>query len=310
MKPLGLLAALLMVGMACLAEPLSDELARLSALTGDEKQLVDAARRFHLQQEALIEWDLALADQYLEEGKSDLAQTKREDLRHRIALMGEAWQFVLSHHPNSARANNYFGEYLYDHRNDIVGGVRSWTLAVSLDEDLSAGHNNLGIHYFHVGDYDQGLRHLGRALELEPKNPDYLYNLAQMYLIHFPQIQARYDMSLGKIYKEAMRLSGEAARFAPEDFDVLQDYAVNFYAAENFGVEADWKEAAMAWKQARTKARTKMDIFYTLLNEGRAWIRAEQWEKAVKRLEEALEKRPESAVVKGLLEKTKAKVSE
>lgn len=281
---------------------ISPELAPLEALANDQKALVDATRRFDLQQQSLIDWDRSMASEYSNSGLPDLVATKGQDIRRRLALIREAWEFVLGYYPNNARANNYYGELFYDYLGDQWKGLEYWKLAVKFDEDLGLAHNNLGLHYFHQGQYDKGLRHLGTALGLEPKNPDFLFNVAQIYLNYFPQLEKKYDMNRKKVYKEAIRMSRDAAKYAPDEFDLLQDYAVNFYAAENFGVEADWEEAAEAWEKARAYAPNAQSRFFTFLNEGRVWLRAKKPERAAVALEEAKRLRPDSEVTSQLLD--------
>jgi tetratricopeptide (TPR) repeat protein len=171
-----------------------------------------------------------------------------------------------------------------------------------MDEDLAMPYNNLGLHYFHSGDYDRGLTNIGKALDLEPENPDFLFNTTQIYLTYFPQIEKEFGMDKEKLYKEAMRMSKDAAKYAPNDFQILQDYAANFYAGENFGVEVNWSEAALAWQQALPMAPSDADKFYVLLNEGRTWKFANQPGKAAEALNKALVYEPDSRVAKQLLE--------
>ncbi len=284
---------------------LPDDLAHLEALATQPEELVSAARRFGLQQQSLIEWDLALIEEYRREGKYDLARTKQAGITNRVDLMRRAWVYVIERYPNNARALNYHGEFLYDYDGQQVQAVQNWRVAIKIDEKLAAAHNNLGIHFFHNGDYRNGLEHLQRALELEDDNPDFLYNMSQMYLIHFPQVGALLDFSKDKMFKEAMRMSKDAAKFAPNDYDVLLDYATNFYAGDTYDVEIDWELAALAWQQARTQARTQIQIFFTHLNEGRTWLRADEKENAIEALEAAAAMRPDSRVVEQLLTKAR-----
>ena len=190
---------------------------------------------------------------------------------------------------------------LYDYLGRQGDAVRNLLLAVKVDDKLAPAHNNLGIHYMHIGVYDSGLTHLGKAVELDPKNPDFLFNLSQMYLSYFPELQRKYDMSKEKLYKEAMRLSAEAAKYASNDFQILQDYATNFYAGVNFGVDVDWSKAAEAWRAARPHAPDDDDKYFTLLNEGRAWLRADRPANALPVLEEALAIHPDSDVTQELI---------
>lgn len=298
-----------LAGLPCGAQgTLPSELVHLQELVGDAGQLVAAARRFDLQQQKLIEWDRELAREHADAGRRDLVETKGEDSDRRLALIEQSWLFALQYYPNDARANNYYGEFLYDYRRRVPEAVQKWLLASRMDSGLASPHNNLGIHYFHIGDYDNGLKHLRSALKLEPKNPNFLYNLSQMYVIHFPYLQRKYGMPEKKLYKEAMRLSKEAAKYAPDDYDIVKDYALNFFAGENFGVDVPWNEGAKAWIQARNLARTEAEQFHCHLQEGRAWIKAGESARALAALNEARAFEPGSAVIQKLIDETEAKL--
>jgi tetratricopeptide (TPR) repeat protein len=280
---------------------LPDELAHLNELVGQEKALVDAVRAFAKAQTALAESELKQADAHAQAGEKDLAETKHKQAMQRFEVIRKAYEFALHHYPNNARAQNYYGEVLYDRFGEIPGALRAWELAMALDPKLSAPLNNLAIHYCHIGEYERGLQYYDEAIKLDPNNPDYLFNLAQTYLIHFPIVQQYRKWDKQKVYREAMKLSKKAVRLDPKDFELVQDYALNFFAAENFGVKANWKEAAKAWAQARGVARNDNERFNGWLNEARVWIRANQKPTARTCLEEALKIRPENELTKRLL---------
>ena len=293
--------ALLATAARAAAATLPDELAHLEELRGNEAALVEAVRRFAEQQHGMIAWDRQLMADYVREKDEALAETKRADMQRRLQLIETAWRYVLAHYESNARAHNYYGEFLYDYGQDPLGGVRQWNLAVSANPKLASPHNNLAIHYFHTGMYDQGLRHLGQALELEPKNPDFLYNAAQLYLTYFPEFERKYDLTREELFKQAIRMSRDAAKFAPEDFVIAKDYATNFYLGEQFELKVDWEEAARAWQTAYALAPNDDEKFFALLNEGRVWLRANNRVKAQEALQKAQTFQPDSEVVQSLL---------
>jgi len=284
---------------------LPSELKYLETLSGDPIALVDAARRFQLQQVAMMDWDQKLTEEYSRDQQPALAQTQQKEMQRRAVQIRAAWEWVLELYPNDARANNYFGEYLFDYAGDEAGGLKHWMTAAQLDSDLGAAQNNLGIYYFHTGEYSRGLEHLQHALKLEPDNPDYLYNMAQMYLVHFTQIERITETPRDKLYRQAMDMSRKAADLAPQDFDVVQDYAVNFFAAENFGVEADWDAAVRAWQKTKAVARTEDERFYSLLNEARARMNGGDSKGAIAPLEEAIALKQDSPAAEQLLAKAR-----
>jgi len=200
------------------AGALSSELSGLQTLAGDDQHIVDAVREFDILQQKLADWDFEMARIHSEAGQDALAKMKVEQARRRLNLIAEAYEFVLSHHKASARANNYYGELLCDRFNEIDRAVRLWELALVLNPDFSPPYNNLGIFYCHVGQYSKGLKHYLAALELDPDNPDYLFNLAQTYLLHGPQVRELMGWDAERVYREAMAASRKAVRFAPQDF--------------------------------------------------------------------------------------------
>lgn len=302
MKRIGTVG-LICIGWCCVgAAQLPDDLLPLQDLMSrPQEELVAAVRAFDRQQVALTDWDNELARYYASAGETLLAQDKRDCAKRRLLLVKHAYERVIRRYPNDARVNCYYGELLYDYFGDVVEGVRRWKLSVAIDTKLDKGYNNLGIYYFHYGDCDLGLACYDKALRLDPRNPDYLYNMAQAYLTNFPEIGKIRKWNEARIYREAMKLSKKAVKAAPADFELAQDYAVNFFAAENFGAKADWPAAAKAWQQARILARGRTESFYTWLNEARAWVRANDKPKALGCLKEALEIEPDSEVTKKIL---------
>lgn len=284
----------------------AEELAKLTELVGDEDLLVKAAREVDRREVAMYEWDMELAGEHAQQGEATLAREKADRAQRRIEFLNRVYQMVLGQYPRNARALTYYGELAYDYFNREGQGVSLWEEALDIDKDIGAAHNNLGIHYSHIGVYDRALRHFGEALRLEPDNADFLFNVAQIYLIHFPELQRRYDMNKKEVYREAMKLSRRAAKNAPLEYDILQDYAVNFFAGKDFDVSVNWRDAADAWTATRGRARNATERFYTWLNEARASLRGEYYDRANVCLKEALALYPESDVVKRLQERVRS----
>lgn len=280
---------------------LAEGLRHLQELFGDEAKLADALRVFDRAQQALASRELEQARDLAMRGDAEAAQARQDSARRRMAILREVYERAREQHPRNARIENFYGELLYDRFGETAGALQAWKRAISLDRRLSAPYNNLGIHYCHHGDYRLGLEHLDRAIRLDRDNPDYLFNMAQMYLIHRDPVMKFRKWKLDRLYREAMKLSQRAAELTPDDFELQQDYAVNFYAAENFGVDADWRRAARAWQAARNAARTEDQRFYTWLNEGRVWLRAGDNDRAREALLEAKSMRPASEAVATLL---------
>ncbi|NIA15603.1 MAG: hypothetical protein GWP08_16190 [Nitrospiraceae bacterium] len=283
------------------AAGLPDELSALSAVADNEQQLLEAVRAYDLQQIALAQWDRDLAEKHARAKETALAKERIAQAQRRLQNIRLAYEYLLSNYRNNARAHTYYGELLYDHFGDQAGALRAWQLATSLDKTLSAPLNDLAIHYCHNGMVRRGLQHYEKALELDPDNPDYLFNVVQTYLTHPAEIESAKGWGKTKVYEEAMKMSKRAASLSPDDYTLAQDYAMNFYAAEKFGAQTDWTEAAAAWQLARPLAEKSVETFHTWLNEGRVWLNAGEPAKARACLEQARALRPDSPVVDKLM---------
>lgn len=283
-------------------QTIPDITAKLNAVSSNETEMVDTARAFDKQEVAMATLDLQLAKELAQSGKTDEATEKKEQALKRYKAVREAYELVLRSYNNNARAQTYYGELLYDRFGEKDAALKAWQLAASLDKKLSLPLNDLAIHYCHEGQYEVALEFYDKAVALEPDNPDYLYNMAQMYLVNFPEIQKFRGWKKEKVFQEAMKMSRHAAELSPNDFELLQDYAVNFFASENFAIEANWKAAAKAWQETRKVAASPDKKFYTWLNEARVWIKAGNKTKAQACLNEALAIRPGNEVAATLME--------
>lgn len=279
------------------AGPFPEKFTELNAVADQESALIDRLRAFQVEQNAMIEWDKDLMARYASTGEQDLAEQKQAEMRQRIDDLEMLYRKTLELYPNNARAHTYFGEVLYDLKGEWPGALEAWKTAIALDDSYSVPHNNLGLHYWHTGQYEPGLKHIDTALKLDPKNPDYLYNLTQMYLTSPQEIQPRRGWDKEKVYHEAMKLSKTATELRPEDFELANDYAMNFFhGLAVFKAEIDWDKAIAAWQRVRELAPSPSEVYNAWLYEGRAWAQLENWPKAVTCYEKAVETWPRQDV--------------
>ncbi len=310
------IAAILILGLSAWAEPPApvtpqpapqelDAKAFLETLPGllsDESRAVETVRAFAEVQTKRADGALREARQLASTEDKTAADAHKESARQHLDAAYTAYQQLLAKYPNNVAALNACGELLYDHLRNQAEALAKWRLAASLDPTFGPVRNNLGIHYCHEGQYEQGLRYLQEALKLEPENPDYLFNMTQALLVHREPAMKFFHWNAKRLYKEAMNRSQKARDLAPTDYELAKDYAVNFFAGEEFGVEVDWKDAADAWKQVRPLAPSEVEKFYSWLNEARAAMRAKDKERARACLKEALTISPNSGPAITLLE--------
>ncbi len=283
-----------------IAQP-DTEKARVDSLLANEATAGERLRAYDRLHQKLADIHAQHAKALEKEGKKEETGKAVQRANAELMLVRQAYELALQRYPGHAEMHNYYGELLFDRFDEQEKGVAEWKEAVKLDGKLGRAYNNLGIYLCHAGGYAEGLGDLDKAVSLEPDNPDYQYNLAQIYLAHWPQVMQIRKWSADELYKAAMTASESAARFSPQDFDLVVDYARNFLMAEPLGVTPDWEGAARAWQAARLLVRNEEERFNTWLNEARVWYKAGKGGKAAKCCEEALKLRPQSVAAKELL---------
>jgi tetratricopeptide (TPR) repeat protein len=281
-----------------------DELDGIKNLLDKEKEVVDAAYAFQRVQLGLANWDERMAREIAlkggEQNEKD-AQAKLDAAHHRRELVAKAWTMIHEKYQENPRVMSYYGVVLYFDLGRPDEALMLWNKAMALDEKLPDPVNELMIHHFHSGDYDNGWRMLEKVQKLAPNSADVLFNIAQIYFTYHDQACKRYKWKPERVYKEAMKLTKKATEIEPNDFELLQDYANSFNAAENFQVEADWNESAEYWKKARQFAPDAHSVYFTWLNEARSAIRAGDRARAEACLAETLKLDPKSKAANMLM---------
>ena len=294
------LVALFLTAAHAVAQPDSEK-ARVESLLANEATAGEKLRAYDRLHQKLADVLAQRAHSLEKEGKKEESGTAVRHANAELLLVRQAYETALKRYPGHAELHNYYGELLFDRFDEQKEGVAEWKKAIALDEKLGRAYNNLGIYLCHEGGYAEGLGDLDKAVLLEPDNPDYLYNIAQIYLSNWPQVMTIRKWTPDELYKAAMAASASAARYAPTDFDLVVDYARNFFMAEQIGVAPDWEGAAKAWQTARILVRNDEEKFNTWLNEARVWYKAGKGAKAVKCCDEALTIRPQSVAAKELM---------
>ncbi len=251
---------------------------------------------------AIARYQYLRARELEEQGDAAAAHEASDKAQHHLRLVKAAYDLGLTHFSGSAVLHNYYGELLYDFFGRPHDAARYWQRAIQLDSRLARAHCNFGMYAMHNGMYVMGVQKLDKALELEPRNPDFLFNMTQVYLAHFPQIMQIRKWDRPRVYREAMKLSERATRYAPTAFDVLRDHALNYFVGEDFGATVKWRDAAKAWQKARSYARTDAELFNTWLNEARVHIRNNDNKRARQCLDAAEAIWPDSAIVQQMIE--------
>jgi tetratricopeptide (TPR) repeat protein len=157
--------------------------------------------------------------------------------------------------------NEFFKQGEADH------AIAQYQKALELNPDNVTAHLKLGFLFYHVKEqYDEGMAHLLRAYQLDPKDPRIQYDLGMAYLHQ------------GKL-ADAIRLIQQALQGMPEGFGEQYDpVQMRLYLAQGLTAADRPKEAESPLLEALRRSPGHPQVLYLL-----ALVQAEQG-----RIEEAL----------------------
>jgi tetratricopeptide (TPR) repeat protein len=177
------------------------------------------------------------------EGVSDKELNRR--IRLRIDPLRAAYEDFIKHHPNHARARASYASFLRE-LNDEEGAQAQLEAALRLDTNNPAIYNDLAEIYAHVGPIKTALKYFARAIELNPREPLYYHNFADVVYLFRTDVKELYGINEQQVFDKALDLYRQAMKLDPANFDLAYDVAQTYY-----GIQPRRTEAALnAWTNA------------------------------------------------------------
>src|SRR5690606_29458494 len=195
-------------------------LAGLTDVLQDEALALDTARAIDLEQRALAASEEGRAQRFAMEGRDEEARRLAASARERYGAILQAYRLILERYPDNAKANNYFGDALFDFVGDEAKAVVYWTKATERDPEFAPPWISLGNHYTHAGQYAEGLKTFERGIAADPESPEGYFHLVQAYLIYWPDLGKLLNKTGPELFTEALAMSEKATTLAPNDFEL------------------------------------------------------------------------------------------
>ncbi len=218
------------------------------------------------------------------------------DITAAFAELAALYEEYLKEHPEDARAHYDLGVLWY-HEGENEDQARTlWLRTLQLDPDYHPAHNSLAVHYADTGKHDKALRHVSRALELDPNVAMYHFNAATFYFNFRTTAMKMFDWDLGRCWQKVVSEYEEALRLDPGNYVFARDYAQSFYFAVHFKVEPDYSRAREVWKQALGAALSASERAMVCTHLARVSLCLHDYGAAREYLEQALTLRPNNPV--------------
>ena len=218
------------------------------------------------------------------------------DIKAAFAGLAALYEEYLKEHPDDVRAHYGFGVLCYWEGEDERRARAHWLRTVELDPRYDLAHNSLAIHYADTGEHEKALKHVSKALELNPNVAMYHFNAATFYFNFRNPAMRMFGWDLPRAWEEVTSEYEQAMRLAPGNYVFARDYAQSFYFASHFKVEADYSRAREVWGRALALAPSTWERVMVLTNLARVSLYASDRDAARDYLEQALTLNPGNPV--------------
>ena len=282
------------------AGAISNVVEKTTGLSVNVAQLNDATEREYLK---LLEMDDAAqreVDRWIKENNEFRAQgagidaiTLNARIERRFAPVKKAYEDFLRRNPNHARALLAYGSFLNDIQEEEAAQVQ-WEKARQADPKNPAAWNNLANYFGHNGPVSNSFAYYAKAMELDPTESTYVYNLATTVYLFRRDATNFYKITENQVFEKAMGLYRKALELDPGNFVLATDYAQSYYgfAPKPTGdAEQDRKikqkhfeDAIAAWQEAFKLASDDTERQGVLVHYARLQINADRFEEARKNL--------------------------
>jgi tetratricopeptide (TPR) repeat protein len=235
-------------------------------------------------------------DQWIRENNQFKAQGAGADqaalnlrIRKRFEPVKQAYEDFLRVHADHARARLAYGSFLSDIGEEDAAQAQ-WEKARESDPRNPASWNNLANYYGHNGPVTNAFRYYAKAIELNPRESTYYFNLATTVYLFRHDATNYYGLTLPQVFEKAMGLYRKALELDPENFVLATDYAQSYYGFDprlTGNAEQDHKikqkhcdDALAAWQSAFKLAKDDLERQGVLLHYARLQINAGRLEQA------------------------------
>jgi tetratricopeptide (TPR) repeat protein len=199
----------------------------------------------------------------------------QEKIRARLYEVEAAYRSFLRAHPEHVPARIALGSHLNDQGREEEA-AEAWEAALKHETNSPALYNNLAAIYSHRGPIEKAFDFLERALELNPREPVYYHNYANLVFLFRRDAMKRWDFTEQQVFDKALDLFERALRLDPESFLLAADIAQTHYGVRPFRPAA----ALAAWERALALADDDLERQGVLLHLARVHMMAHRPDEA------------------------------
>lgn len=282
------------------AGAISNVVERATGISVNVAQLNDPAEREYLK---LLEMDDAAqaeVDRWIKENNEFKAQgagvaeiTLNARIQKRFEPVKKAYEDFLQRNPGHTRARLAYGSFLNDIHEEEEAFAQ-WEKARETDPKNPAAWNNLANYHGHNGPVAKSFAYYAKAIELDPTESTYYFNLATTVYLFRRDATNFYKINEQEVFEKAMGLYRKALELDPGNFVLATDYAQSYYGFDPKLIgdpeqdrkikEKHFNDAMTAWNEAFKIAGDDIERQGVLIHYARLQINADRFEDARKNL--------------------------
>ena len=225
-------------------------------------------------------------DQWLKDGggySSPAAAMSNETLKlridQRLAPVKDAYKSFISRHPNHADIRLAYGSFLMELGEEDEAVVQM-EKARELDPGNPASWNNLANHYGHRSPVRKAFAYYMKAIELDPTEPTYPWNLATTTYLFRKDAQEFYRITEPEVFDRALDLYKQAFKLDPTNIVLAVDLAQTYYGIKPMRTN----EALAAWNNALLLAKSSVEQQGIFLHLARVELNTSRFDEALQHL--------------------------
>lgn len=175
-------------------------------------------------------------------------------IQQRIKPVRDAYAKFIEKYPQHADVRLAYGSFLME-IGEEEEAEKQMEKGRELDPTNPAAWNNLANHYGHRGPVKKAFEYYAKAMELEPKEPVYPWNLATTTYLFRHDAKEFYKIDEQQVFDRALKLYEQAQKLDPTNIVLAVDLAQTYYGIKPMRTN----QALLAWSNALALAKNTIE---------------------------------------------------
>lgn len=219
---------------------------------------------------------MAEVEQWVAEAGRTNSPAARAGLKQRIdrrqEAVGKAYADFIQRHPRHISGRIAYADFQVG-AGDEDGARETLENALLIDTNSAVVYSDLGHLYTHTGPVRKAFDCFARAIELDPKEPEYFQNFGTLVYLFRRDAMEIYGITEQQVFDKAMNLYSNWLRLDPTNFPAACDVASTYFGIQPLRAG----DALQSWTNALSLARSSVEQEEVRLNIARIQIAARQF---------------------------------